>query len=221
MNIPALTQFLSGLAKNNTRPWFVHNKPAYDILREEFIELVADLILRVEKFDPDIGPVDAKKALFRIYRDVRFAADKSPYKTHFSAVIGDRKGHNSVPGYYFQIDERGALFAGGGIYMPEKDVLAKIRTFIVDEPDRLTKLLKNPRFKKTYGGLSGDDKMTRPPKGYGADLPHIEHIKNRHFVAGVEVNLKKNPPKDLAKEIAALFQDLQPLIVWLREARAK
>lgn len=221
MNIPALTQFLAGLAKNNTRSWFVHNKPAYDILREEFVELIADLIRRVEKFDPDIGPVDAKKALFRIYRDVRFAADKSPYKTHFSAVIGDRKGHNMVPGYYFQIDERGALFAGGGIYMPDKDVLAKIRQFIVDEPDKLTRLLKNTRLKRTYGGLSDDDRMFRPPKGFAVDLPHIEHIKNRHFIAGVEINLKKHPPKDLAKEIVALFQDLQPLIVWLREALAR
>jgi uncharacterized protein (TIGR02453 family) len=113
------------------------------------------------------------------------------------------------------------LFAGGGIYMPDKDVLAKIRKFIVDEPNELAKLLKNTRFKRTYGGLSEEDKMIRPPKGYAVDLPHIEHIKNRHFIAGVEINLKKNPPKDLAKEIAALFQDLQPLIAWLREALAR
>lgn len=218
MNIAALNQFLSGLAKNNNRPWFVHNKPAYDILREEFTVLVADLIRRVDKFDPELGPVDAKKALFRIYRDVRFSGDKSPYKTHFSAVIGDRKGHNSVPGYYFQIDERGVLFAGGGIYMPEKDVLTKIRNFIIAEPDKLTRLLKNARFKRTYGGLSDEDKMTRPPKGYSADQPHIEHIKNRHFVSGLDINLKKSPPKDLAKDIAMLFQDLHPLILWLREA---
>jgi uncharacterized protein (TIGR02453 family) len=218
MNIPALTQFLSGLAKNNNRPWFVHNKPAYDILREEFTALVEDLIRRVDKFDPELGPVDAKKALFRIYRDVRFSSDKSPYKTHFSAVIGDRKGHSAVPGYYFQIDERAALFAGGGIYMPDKDVLARIRNFIVAEPDKLTRLLKNARFKRAYGGLSQEDRMTRPPKGFASDAPHIEHIKNRHFVSGVEFNLKRSPSKDLAKDLAALFKDLQPLILWLRAA---
>ena len=151
---------------------------------------------------------------------MRFSSVKSPYKTHFSAVIGDRKSHNAVPGYYFQIDQRGMLFLGGGIYMPEKDVLAKIRNYIVAEPDRFTKLTRNTRFKRTYGGLSEEDRMARPPKGFDASTPHLEVIKNRHFIAGVELDLNRNPPKDLAKEVAANFQDLQPLIVWLREAVA-
>lgn len=218
MNIPALTRFLTDLDKNNSRPWFLRNKPAYDILREEFTALTAELIQHVAKFDPDLGHVDPKKALFRIYRDTRFAADKRPYKTQFSAVIGDRKGHNAVPGYYFQFDRDGKLFAGGGIYMPEKAVLAKIRNYIVDHPEALTRLLKNARFKRTFGGLSHEARMIRPPKGFAASLPHIDVIKNRHFVSGVESDVRKEPPKDLVKDIAGRFHDLQPLIVWLREA---
>ena len=82
-------------------------------------------------------------------------------------------------------------------------------------------MLFRSRFKRTYGGLSGEDKMVRPPKGFTADLPHIEVIKNRHYFSGVEINLKKNPPEDLAADIAALFRDLHPLILWLRKALAK
>ena len=104
MHIPALLQFLEGLAENNNRPWFLHNKPSYDILREEFAELLADIVQRVAKFDKDIEQVDPKKCMFRIYRDVRFSKNKDPYKTHFSGVIGGRTTDKSRPSYYFQIN---------------------------------------------------------------------------------------------------------------------
>lgn len=218
MHIPALTQFLTGLTENNNRPWFLHNKPAYDILREEFTELVADVIQRTAKFDKSIEHVDPKKSLFRIYRDVRFSKNKDPYKTHFSAYIAARKDHKGDPGYYFQMDAKGTLGLGGGIYMPEPPTIKKIRDFIVAEPGKLTKLLKNKRFVETFGGISEEDRMVRPPKGYDADLPHIEHIKNRHFFGWTELSLKKLKSKNLGEEIASRYEDLYPLNLWLREA---
>lgn len=218
MHITALTQFLTGLTENNNRPWFLHNKPAYDILREEFTELVAGVIQLTAKFDKSIEHVDPKKSLFRIYRDVRFSKNKDPYKTHFSAYIAPRKDHKGDPGYYFQIDSKGVLGLGGGIYMPEPPTLKKVRDFIVSDPGKLTKLIKNKRFAETFGGISEEDRMVRPPKGYDAELPHIEHIKNRHFFGWTEINLKKLKSKDLAKEIASRYEDLYPLNVWLREA---
>jgi uncharacterized protein (TIGR02453 family) len=217
MHITALTQFLTGLTENNNRPWFLHNKPAYDILREEFTELVAGVIQRTAKFDKSIEHVDPKKSLFRIYRDVRFSKNKDPYKTHFSAYIAARKDHKGDPGYYFQIDAKGMLGMGGGIYMPEPPTLKKVRDFIVAHPEKLSKLLKNKRFVDTYGGISEEDRMVRPPKGYDAELPHIEHIKNRHFFGWTELSLKKLKAKDLAGEIAARYEDLYPLNLWLRE----
>jgi uncharacterized protein (TIGR02453 family) len=217
MHITALTQFLTGLTENNNRPWFLHNKPAYDILREEFTELVAGVIQRTARFDKSIEHVDPKKSLFRIYRDVRFSKNKDPYKTHFSAYIAARKDHKGDPGYYFQIDAKGMLGMGGGIYMPEPPTLKRVRDFIVAHPEKLSKLLKNKRFVDTYGGISEEDRMVRPPKGYDADLPHIEHIKNRHFFGWTELSLKKLKAKDLAGEIAARYEDLYPLNLWLRE----
>ena len=221
MHIPALLQFLEGLAENNNRPWFLHNKPSYDILREEFTTLVADIVQRVAKFDKDIEQVDPKKCLFRIYRDVRFTKNKDPYKTHFSGVIGGKTTDKSRPSYYFQINEKGVLGVGGGIYMPEPDTLQKIRHFIIGEPALLNTLLKDKGLIKTFGGLSEEDRMQRPPKGYQhlpADHPHLDIIKNRHFFAFAETSLKKKLSKDLAKTIGDEFADLYPLIVWLREA---
>jgi uncharacterized protein (TIGR02453 family) len=218
MQVKALVEFLSGLEKNNQRSWFVWNKPAYDLLRAEFEELVTDLAARVAKFDRGLGPVDPKKAMFRIYRDTRFSKDKTPYKTHFSAALRDRAKHGLEPGYYFHIDHRGILLAGGGIYRPDTPILARIRRYIAAKPAALTKLLRNPRFRRTYDGFADEDALARPPKGFSADTPHIETIKLRHFFGMIEVDLKRRPPGDLSAEIARYFRDLLPLMVWLRTA---
>jgi uncharacterized protein (TIGR02453 family) len=220
MQITALLEFLSGLEQNNNRPWFAWNKPAYDVLREEFLALVTDVTARVRKFDRELGPVDPQKAMFRIYRDTRFSKDRTPYKTHFSAAIRDRSKRGLEPGYYFHIDHEGMLLIGGGIYRPEPQILKRVRQYIAAKPETLTKMLRNPRFKKTYSGFIEEDALSRPPKGFDADTPHIDTIKLRHFFAMMEVNLKRRPPKDLAANLADGFRDLLPLMQWLRVAGA-
>lgn len=221
MHIPALIDYLDGLARNNNRAWFAWNRPAYDILREEFDTLVRDLITRVAVFDRDLGPVDPKKALFRIYRDARFARDGAPYKTQFAATIGDRSKRGLAPGYYFHIDHTGTLLAGGGIYRPQPPVLMRIRRHIAAHPDALSRVLRNPAFRKRYGGLAQEDALSRPPRGFDAALPHIDAIKLRHYFGIVEVDVKKRPPRDPARVIAEVFRDLKPLMTWLRHATAE
>jgi uncharacterized protein (TIGR02453 family) len=221
MHVPALIEFLDGLARNNNRPWFVWNKPAYDILREEFEALVGDLIGRVRAFDREIGTVEAKKAMFRIYRDTRFAKDKTPYKTQFSAAIGDRSKRGAAPGYYFHIDHQGVLMAGGGIYSPRPPILLAIRRHIATYPQGLTRVLRDPAFRRTYGGLAEEAALARPPKGFAADMPHIDAIRQKHFFGIVEIDLRRKPPKDLAGTIAGYFRDVKPLIAWLRTATPK
>jgi uncharacterized protein (TIGR02453 family) len=220
MHVSALIEFLGGLAQNNNRAWFAWNKPAYDILRQEFEALVADLIRRVAAFDRELGPVELKQSLFRIYRDTRFAKDKSPYKTQFSAAIGDRSKRGLAPGYYFHIDHEGTLMAGGGIYRPHPSMLLRIRRHIAAHPETLTRVLRDARFKRTYGGLAPEESLARPPKGFAADLPHIDAIKLKHFFGIVETNLAHHPSRDLAGDIAGYFRDLLPLMRWLRVAAA-
>ena len=97
MHLRDLTQFLTELADNNNRPWFIHNKPRYDILREEFETVVTELIAAIAKFDRQVVACNPKKAMFRINRDVRFANDKSPYKTRFSAGITPKDLRRPAP----------------------------------------------------------------------------------------------------------------------------
>lgn len=216
MHLPSLLQFLSGLHDNNSKSWFLHNKPHYDIIRAEFVEFVADLGARVQKFDRDLGLFEPKKAVFRLHRDVRFSKDKSPFKDRLGAVIGARTTDKTRPVYYFDIQHNGTLLIACGLYMPEKEVLKNIRDSIVSSPRAFLTMLKDKRFNEVYGGLSEEDRMMRPPKGFDADHPQIELLKNRHFICVTETNLTNKPPKDLAGWIAARHEAAYPLVKWLR-----
>lgn len=221
MHIRDLMQFLAELADNNNRAWFVMNKPRYDILRAEFLELVTQLIADISRFDPAVASCNPKKALFRINRDMRFSRDKSPYKTHFSAAItasGLKKpSQGGGPAYYFHIDANGVLLVAGGEYLPPAERLRAIRQHVVEDAPGFGKLLKNKKLKETFGGLQEEGKLIRPPKGFDADLPHIESIKLKSFIVWKETSIKKKIPADLGREVLAGFKDAYPLVAWLRQ----
>lgn len=223
MHVRDLTQYLAELSENNNRAWFVMNKPRYDILRAEFLELVVRLIAEISKFDPAIAGCNPKKALFRINRDMRFSHDKSPYKTYFSASItasGLKKpSQGGGPAYYFHIDASGTLLIAGGEYMPPADRLRAIRLQVIADASGFGKLLKNKRLKETYGDLQTEGQLTRPPKGFDADSPHIEYIKLKNFIVWKEQTLKKMLSDALEKELVAGFKDAYPLVSWLRQIK--
>ncbi|WP_211460987.1 DUF2461 domain-containing protein [Collimonas silvisoli] len=223
MHVRDLTQYLAELSENNNRAWFVMNKPRYDILRAEFLELVVRLIAQISKFDPAIAGCNPKKALFRINRDMRFSHDKSPYKTYFSASItasGLKKpSQGGGPAYYFHIDASGTLLIAGGEYMPPADRLRAIRQQVVADASGFGKLLKNKKLMATYGNLQTEGQLTRPPKGFDADSPHIEYIKLKNFIVWKEQALKKMLSDALEKELVAGFKDAYPLVSWLRQIK--
>jgi len=221
MHIRDLTQYLAELSENNNRAWFVMNKPRYDILRAEFLELVTKLIADISKFDPILASCNPKKALFRINRDMRFSHDKSPYKTHFSASLtasGLKKpSSGGGPAYYFHIDADGQLLIAGGEYMPPSDRLRAIRQHVIADAAGFSKVIKAKSIKDNYGGLQEEGKLTRPPKGFDADSPHIEYVKLKNFIVWKESSIKKKIPADLGKEVLAGFKDAYPLVHWLRQ----
>jgi uncharacterized protein (TIGR02453 family) len=220
MHLRDLSQFLAELADNNNRPWFVMNKPRYDILRIEFLELVTRLIANISKFDPAIAGIDPKKALFRINRDVRFSHDKNPYKTHFSAAIsanGLKKPSPAAgPMYYFHINQHGQLLLACGEYLPLTDRLLKIRQGVMHDGLGLHKVLKDKKLKSTYGELSKDDTLIRPPKGFDPDLPDIALIKLKSFLVHKESSLAGVMPDELERDLARDFKAGLPLVLWLR-----
>jgi uncharacterized protein (TIGR02453 family) len=221
MHLRDLIQFLVELSMNNNRAWFVMNKPRYDILRAEFLELVTRVIADISRFDPAVSDCNPKKALFRINRDMRFSLDKKPYKTHFSASItasGLKKpSQGGGPAYYFHINADGKLLVAGGEYMPPADRLRMIRNHVIDNATSFGKLVKNKKLNEAFGGLQEEGRLTRPPKGFDADAPHIEYIKLKNFIVWKEINLERSIPKDVRGDVLSLFKDAYPLVNWLRQ----
>ncbi len=220
MHLRDLTQFLTELADNNNRPWFIHNKPRYDILREEFETVVTELIAAIAKFDREVVACNPKKAMFRINRDVRFANDKRPYKTRFSAGITPkdirRPSQGGGPTYYFHIEGDGTLGIGAGEYLPPPDRLKAIREQIVNDATGFGKLIKNKQLRATFGDFETENKLMRPPKGYDPDHPHIEYLKLKSFFMWTEVKLKLNSPDELVPQLARAYKDAFALVTWLR-----
>ena len=225
MHVRDLTQFLNELGENNNRAWFVMNKPRYDILREEFLALVSGLIVELAKFDPLVAPCQPKKALFRINRDIRFARDKSPYKTRFSAAIAPRDLRRpSVAGgptYYLHLDGQGKMLFGVGEFMPPAGRLRAIRESLVNDAAGFAKVLKNKKLRTTFGPMREEAKLVRPPKGFDANAQHIEYIKLKSFFVWTEVAVPQDGPEQLVAQLASGFKDAFALVTWLRAAKER
>ncbi len=220
MHLRDLTQFLTELEDNNNRPWFIMNKPRYDILREEFLAVVTELIAELGKFDKQVIACNPKKAMFRINRDIRFSNDKRPYKTRFSAGITPkdlrRPSAGGGPTYYFHIGGDGTMFIGAGEYLPPAPRLKMIRDQVVNDATGFARLIKNKGLNATFSGFEQDDKLQRPPKGYDAAHQHIEFLKLKSYFVGAEVKVSLNEPDKLVPQLAAAFKDAYGLVAWLR-----
>lgn len=221
MHLRDLTRFLAELADNNNRAWFVMNKPRYDILRAEFLGVVTELIPKLAKVDPAIANCNPRKALFRVHRDLRFARDKHPYKTHFSAALtasGLKKpSQGGGPAYYFHIDAAGMLLVAGGEYQPPADRVKRIRERIVADPAGFGAVLKDRKMKSVFGGLQEEDKLVRPPKGFATDVPYADHLKLKSFIVWTEESITGMDPDELPEKLLAGFKSAQPLMRWLRD----
>ena len=211
-----ILSFLEELAANNHKEWMDENRKRYNSVREEFIELINQLLLELKKFDPDLTPITAKECIFRINRDIRFSKDKSPYKINMSAFISPEGKKTMGPGYYLHI-QPGASFLAGGIYMPPSDVLKKIRQEIDYNPEPFTSFLADERVKKVYGNISGES-LVRPPKGYSEDHPHIDLLKMKSFIIQHPLSDKEMLDANFISKVADYFSLMLPMHQYLRLA---
>ncbi len=210
--------FLKKLKINNNREWFDSNKTEYLASKEIFEEFVSELIKGINKFDKKVSlDLKPKDCTFRIYKDVRFSKDKTPYKNNMSASINPGGKKSNIPGYYFHLEPE-ACFLAGGVYMPMPDDLKAIRQEIDYNPLPLINVLKSASFKKEFNGLDEEDKLKNPPKGFNKDHAHSEILKNKHFIVSKKfenkVILKK---KGLSKTLDS-FKAMYPFLDYLRKA---
>ena len=216
MDVQNSINFLDALRKNNNREWFQANKPFYDSARADVEQLVAVLIPVVREIDPEVDVVSPKECLFRIFRDVRFSKDKSPYKTNFGAFIARGGRKSPYAGYYLHI-EPGASFVGGGAYMPESRYLKAIRYEIFENIDEYKAILESEGFGKYFGGMFGE-KLKTAPKGFPKDFPDIDLLKNKHYAVTHRVTDDFWFSASLVDDVAEMFSVLYGLNRFLNNA---
>lgn len=215
---PSTLEFLKKLKKNNNRDWFEKNKDAYKAAQADVEQTVNGIITGIRTFDKRIeSTLDAKKCLFRIYRDTRFSKDKTPYKTNLGASINPGGRMAAVPGYYLHI-EPGGCFLAGGMYMPPAPELAKIRQEIDYNLDEFQKLLKAKEFKKYFNGLDEIEKLKTAPKGYAKDHPALGLLQHKHFIVSAYLKDTELSSKGFVKQATAIFKAMQPLSLFLQRA---
>jgi uncharacterized protein (TIGR02453 family) len=211
---PETLRFLRQLKRNNNREWFLARKDVYESkVKAPMTELVLALGQELQQSAPELI-VDPKRAIYRIYRDIRFSADKKPYKTHVAAIFVPR-GIPKKTGacLYFHIEPAEVMIAGG-VYMPDPATLRALRRHIADNREKLLAITNRPSFRKIFGNLQGES-LVRPPSGYAADHPAIDVLKQKQFYVSLSdpVELAEGPK--LFPRLLELFSAMLPLVQFL------
>ena len=217
MEFKIILDFLKKLKKNNNREWFTENKAKFMAAKEAFEPAVQGLIDNISKFDKRLGDVQAKQCIYRIYRDIRFSKDKTPYKTNFGAVMGEGGRKSTKAFYYIQLEPGDNSFIAGGLYMPEADKLKKIRQEIDYNSDDLKKILNKKSFKEYFPQLEGE-KLKKAPKGYSPDDPNIELLKYKSYIVVHRFKDAGVVADDFSKICVKIFKEMKPFNDFLNTA---
>jgi uncharacterized protein (TIGR02453 family) len=220
---PDAVQFLADLATNNSRDWFQPRKGEYESLLKRPLEQLC--VALGERFAARGIPLssDAAHSPMRIYRDIRFSKDKSPYKTNVAASFPWAEGGGSDgphgfgegdnPGGYFHMSP-GEVYIGGGMWHPSTAKLGAFRAAVADDPKAVRRLLDDPTFKEVFGEISGD-KLTRVPPGFPKDHPEAELLKQKDLTFGRRLADDDVFSPGLPDLIAESFGAAVPVMRWL------
>ncbi len=212
---PGLMSFLKDLAANNRRAWFEEHKSRYEAeVREPALALIRAFAPRLERISPYFVASDRKAggSLMRIYRDVRFSRDKSPYKTNVGIQFRHESGKDvHAPGFYVHV-EPAECFLGAGMWHPESGALRAVRDAIVSDPAAWKKARDAKAFRKRWD-LAGDS-LQRPPRGYDADHPMVEDLKRKDHIAVAHLAPEALTSPDLLEVLADRFRAAKPYLAF-------
>lgn len=201
--------FLKKLEKNNNRDWFTKNKTTYDAALERyngFIEEVANGLKKSDMIE------DVKR--FRIYRDIRFSKDKTPYKNNFGT--GFTRATSKLRGGYYLHIQGGQCFAGGGFWAPEPQDIKRVRDELSYDSETILKIQKDKNFKKYFGNIEGDA-LVNAPRGYDPTLPAIELIKKKQWVVRRSFEDKDLESKNFSNEVIKTFEAMRPFFDYMSD----
>lgn len=210
---PSTLEFLKDLRRHNNREWFNEHKARYQAEHRHMIDFAKTLRDRLSHYDK-LEPQSGKQILFRIYRDVRFSKDKSPYKTHFAGHL-KRATKWLRGGYYFHISP-GESMVGGGFWAPEKEDLLRIRQELAADAEPLRQIIAAPEFQQTFGELMGDTVKTAP-KGFSRDHPNIDLIRHKQFVVRHDFSDAEVTSPEFMDQLVESFRRMRPFFDYMSD----
>lgn len=217
---PQALTFLRNLKRNNRRDWFQPRKAEYEkLIKLPMLELIGCLNEEFARFAPNyVTP--PHKATYRIYRDTRFAKDKSPYKTHISAIFPrDTALKKEGAVFYFHFTEK-ELLVFAGVYMPEREELLAYRTLLQDRYQELQEILRGPKLRRMVGELQGEQ-LSRMPKGFPIDHPAESLLRGKQWYLEGTLDISTLTSHKLLPELARHFEVMAPMVEFLNQALAK
>lgn len=195
--------FLKKIQKNNNREWFADNKSKYEVAKADFQNFFKAVKAEMEKHDE----IEHAK-IYRIYRDVRFSKDKTPYKNslsgHYTRATKWKRG-----GYYLHIEPGNKSYAGGGFWMPAKEDLLRIRYEIEMDDKPFRKVFNSASFKKTFGQIDGEQ-LKSAPRGFAKDHSAIDLLRHKSFICGHHFKDKELSKGNASKLISDTFKKMRP-----------
>jgi uncharacterized protein (TIGR02453 family) len=211
---PEALQFFRALARHNNRDWFQPRKSLFEEqVKQPMRELVEALNIAMKSFAPEYA-TDPDKAIYRIYRDTRFSKDKTPYKDHIAASFyRSGTGPHKYGGYYVHVSHK-EVAVGGGVYMPEPDVLLAIRQHIAANHQKLRKILAAPAVRRSLGELQGDQ-LARVPKGFLATHPAADLLRFKSFILYVNLEPELATTPQFFGEVLTRFRAMKPFLDFL------
>jgi len=219
MIAPDTLAFLKALKRNNNKEWFQRNREKYEPAKEDFHRFISTLLEKLKTIDADLQPIEAKKCLFRINRDIRFSNNKQPYKNNFGAFMNKGGKQAETAGYYFHL-EPGNSFLAGGIWMPEAGQLQAIRQEVAYCFEEFSGIVTERKFKKHFPELDREAVLSRPPKGYEKDDPALEFLKLKSFTVTLGLEDELLGSRQLMKSVTEAYQAMMPFVKFLNRALA-
>jgi len=215
IDVARTLRFLRALKKNNDRAWFGAQRATYDDhIKPEWHDLVAGLLAAAVPLDERFAYVDPKACLFRLHRDTRFSTDKTPYKTNISAFLSPFGKSGANAGYYVSLEPGGESLFAAGIYTPTNEALDALRRHFAEADVRpFEAIFRNKRI-APYLPLQTDG-LTRSPRGFPKDHPHVALIRARRYMVRREYTDAGITTAGAFATFRNAMRDCAPLVAYL------
>lgn len=208
MKADLIFDFLKKLATNNNREWFKAHRAEYDAVVNEIETLAGILIARISFFEPGVMRLEPKDCMYRIYRDIRFSKDKSPYKNHIGIFVNPKGKKSLHCGYYLHMEPDNCMIAGGG-WCPTPDMLRALRQSVFDNIDEFKDIVTDPTF-HSYFPTIGMERLKTVPKGFPKDFEDMEYLQPKDYIVWRNVPDSFFREPDFIDQTIHTFETMKP-----------